>query len=67
MLRRDGTVVYRVNEDNVAERIEVDTGIASGDLIEVSGISPGDRVVTRGGERLRPGQKVMVITPNGAQ
>lgn len=67
VLRRDGTVVYRINENNVAERIEVDTGIASGDLIEVSGISPGDRVVTRGGERLRPGQKVMVITPNGGQ
>jgi RND family efflux transporter MFP subunit len=66
VLRRDGTVVYRVNEENVAERVEVETGIASGDLIEVSGINSGDRVVTRGGERLRPGQKVMVLTPDGA-
>lgn len=67
VLRRDGTVVYRVTDDQVAERVEVETGIASGDLIEVSGINAGDRVVTRGGERLRPGQKVMVITPEGAQ
>ncbi len=67
VLRRDGTVVYRINEDHVAERVEVETGIASGDLIEVSGINSGDQVVTRGGERLRPGQKVMVIGPDGAQ
>jgi RND family efflux transporter MFP subunit len=67
VLRRDGTVVYRVNADDVAERIEVETGIAAGDLIEVSGIRPGDRVVTRGGERLRPGQKVAIITANGSQ
>ena len=67
VLRRDGTVVYRVNGENVAERVEVETGIASGDLIEVSGIRPGDKVVTRGGERLRPGQKVEVTAPNGSQ
>ncbi len=67
VLRRDGAVVYRVNDDNVAERVEVETGIASGDLIEVSGIRPGDKVVTRGGERLRPGQKVTIITPDGSQ
>ncbi len=67
VLRRDGTVVYRVGEENTAERVEVETGIASGDLIEVIGINEGDRVVTRGGERLRPGQKLMVITPEGQQ
>jgi RND family efflux transporter MFP subunit len=67
VLRRDGAVVYRVNEDDIAERVEVETGIASGDLIEVSGIRPGDKVVTRGGERLRPGQKVAIIAPDGTQ
>ncbi len=67
VLRRDGTVVYRIGEDSVAERVEVETGIASGNLIEVSGINVGDRVVTRGGERLRPGQEVMVITPEDRQ
>ncbi len=67
VLRRDGTVVYRVGEDGTAERVEVETGIASGNLIEVTGIRDGDRVVTRGGERLRPGAKVMIITPEKAQ
>lgn len=67
VLRRDGTVVYRINDEGVAERVEVKIGIASGELIEVSGVEPGDRVVTRGGERLRPGQKVTIIPPPGAE
>ena len=49
VLRRAGTAVYRVTKDGTADRVEV------------RGIEPGDRVVTRGGERLRPGQPVRVI------
>ena len=60
VLRRDGTSVYRIGEDGTAERVPVTTGIAQGTLIEVDGISPGDRVVVRGGERLRPGQAVTI-------
>lgn len=60
VLRRDGAVVYRVGAEDTAERIEVETGIASGRLIEVKGIRDGDLVVVRGGERLRQGQKVTV-------
>lgn len=60
VLRRDGIAVYRVAEDGTAERIAVTTGIAQGALIEVDGVAPGDRVVIRGGERLRPGQAVAV-------
>ncbi|HEY5701581.1 MAG TPA: efflux RND transporter periplasmic adaptor subunit [Gammaproteobacteria bacterium] len=66
VLRRGGTVVYRVGADDTAERVEVETGIASGRLIEVSGIHDGDLVVIRGGERLRPGQKVIASKRNGA-
>ena len=61
VLRRDGTTVYRVDAEGLAQRVPVTTGIAVGPLIEVDGIQSGDRVVIRGGERLRPGQSVTII------
>jgi len=67
VLRRDGVTVYRVLEDDTVEAVSVTTGIGSGELVEVSGIDPGDRVVIRGGERLRPGQKVRIVPLVSAQ
>lgn len=62
VIRRDGTSIFRVKDDDTAERLTVNTGVAAGALIEVkNSIRAGDRVVIRGGERLRPGQKVVVI------
>ncbi|MEN8205385.1 MAG: efflux RND transporter periplasmic adaptor subunit [Pseudomonadota bacterium] len=61
VLRRDGASIFRILDDNTAERVKVTTGMAEGDLIEVQGdIQPGDRVVIRGGERLRTGQEVEI-------
>jgi RND family efflux transporter MFP subunit len=66
VLRRSGSAVFRINEDNSADRVSVSTGIAEGALIEVhGGIQPGDKVVTNGGERLRPGQTVQIINAGG--
>ncbi|WP_025770312.1 efflux RND transporter periplasmic adaptor subunit [Thioalkalivibrio sp. HK1] len=61
IVRREGISVFRIGEDNAAERVMVTTGIAEGDLIEVDGVAAGDRVVIRGGERLKPGQTVEAI------
>ncbi|MBO6506746.1 MAG: efflux RND transporter periplasmic adaptor subunit [Kordiimonadaceae bacterium] len=59
VLRSEGTYVFRIKEDNTAERLLVRTGAASGARVAVvGGIESGDRVVIRGGERLRPGQPV---------
>jgi len=59
VLRRDGATVFRIRDDNTAERISVETGMAEDAFIEVVGdIRPGDAVVIRGGERLRAGQEV---------
>ena len=62
VLRRNGAAVFRVKEDKTAERVVVKTGIAQGDVIQVIGdVAEGDKIVTRGGERLRPGQKVQML------
>ncbi|WP_455374984.1 efflux RND transporter periplasmic adaptor subunit [Kaarinaea lacus] len=63
VLRRSGASVYTVNGDNKAVNVSVEIGIASGDFVEVSGkLNPGDKVVIRGSERLRPGQQVQIIS-----
>lgn len=62
VLRSDGTSVFKINAENKAEKISVQTGIASGNLIEVKGsLRDGDQVVTRGSERLRPMQAVKIV------
>lgn len=56
--RGAGYIVYVV-ADGKAEVRQVETGEAVGSRIEaVSGLAPGDLAVTRGNERLSPGQDV---------
>lgn len=56
--RGGGWIVYVV-EDGAAQPRPVSLGQAAGARLEVlSGLSPGDMVVVRGNERLRPGQAV---------
>ena len=66
VLRREATSVFVIDDQDVAHRVTVVPGIASGDWIAVSGeLEAGDRVVTRGGERLREGQKVVILQGQG--
>ncbi|GMT39873.1 MAG: cation efflux system (czcB-like) [bacterium] len=61
VIRRDGIYVFRVKDDNTVERLRVTPGAAAGENIAITGgIKEGDKVVIRGNERLRPGQKVKV-------
>jgi RND family efflux transporter MFP subunit len=63
VLRADRVSIYKIAENNVAKRVDVELGAAEGDYIEVIGeIAPGDDVVIRGGERLRAGQLVTLAT-----
>ena len=58
----DATVVFVV-EDGAAVRRPVDTGIHSGDYIEIlGGLSAGDAIVLRGQSRLRNGSRVLART-----
>jgi len=62
VLRREGTSVFRVTQEGTAEQVTVIPGVGADGLIGVSGpLQPGDKVVIRGAERLRPGQPVQVI------
>jgi multidrug efflux pump subunit AcrA (membrane-fusion protein) len=57
--RGDRQLVYRISEAGMVEEVAVETGSASGAWIAVEGqLAAGDRVITRGNERLFPGQKV---------
>lgn len=64
VIRNTGLFVYRINADNVAERITVRSGISDQGYIEViaDGLLAGEEVVIRGNERLRPGQTVRRMT-----
>lgn len=65
VLRREGASVFRVNADMTVEQVIVITGLGDGKHIEVIGaLNPGDRVVTRGGERLSTG---MTVSSDGGQ
>lgn len=61
VLRKGSISVFRINTENLSEQINVDVGIGDGEHVELIGnINPGDRIVTRGGERLRPGETVKI-------
>ena len=48
--------------------VVVELGVASGRLIQVVGaLQPGEQVVVRGNERLRPGQEVKVLDELAAE
>ncbi|MEM9169187.1 MAG: efflux RND transporter periplasmic adaptor subunit, partial [Pseudomonadota bacterium] len=62
ILRAGRISIFVVDDDGVAHRRDVRTGAADGDAIEIIGdLAPGERVVVRGGERLRDGETVRVL------
>jgi membrane fusion protein, multidrug efflux system len=56
-----GTFVYLINADSTVTVKPIDLGPGSGERVAVrSGLSPGDRVVIDGADKLRNGAKVVV-------
>lgn len=68
VLRRNGSFVFRISDENKAEQIEVQLGDSAGDLIAVSGpLAEGDRVAIRGAENLTEGAEVKVLLSQSAK
>ncbi|HXZ59604.1 MAG TPA: efflux RND transporter periplasmic adaptor subunit [Steroidobacteraceae bacterium] len=64
VIRQNRSYVLRVTRSDTVEELDVTPGVGMDDSVEVRGaLSPGDRLVVRGGERLTPGQAVRVIDP----
>ncbi len=54
-----GEIVYRIRDDDTVEPVPVQSGVGVGSWVVVTGpVAAGERVVTRGNERLFPGQSV---------
>ncbi len=57
--RGDRRFIYLLNEDSTVAEVAVETGTAVGGWVEVnSPVRPGQKVITRGNERLMPGMTV---------
>ena len=63
IVRAGRNYVFRVNDEGKSENVAVNTGVVEDNLIEVQGnLKAGDRVIIRGGETLRAGQDVEVVS-----
>ena len=62
MIEGDKSYVYKIIDENIAEKTEVDTGLRNNKNIEIiSGLSNGDIVVAEGLKKVRPQGKIKPI------
>ncbi len=61
ILRDKESYVFKVDEEKVAHKVNVDIGLGIDDWVVVNGdIRAGDQIIVRGGERLEDGQAVRI-------
>ena len=65
VLNGNKRTMFVVDETTMqVSEVSVELGVSNGDLIEVTGgVDAGQSVVVRGNERLKPGQKVQISSP----
>ena len=62
MIEGDKSYVYKINEENIANKIEVETGLRGDSNIEItSGLADGDIIVAEGLKKVRPRGKIKPI------
>jgi uncharacterized protein YabE (DUF348 family) len=67
VLRQNGSFVFRINDDNKAEQVQVEIGDSAGELVAVRGeLAKGDRVAIRGAENLTEGADVRILVSETA-
>ena len=63
MIEGDKSYVYKINDENIANKTEVKTGIRDNKNIEIiSGLSKGEIIVAEGLKKVRPRGKIKPIT-----
>src|SRR5262249_32098283 len=61
-----GTFVYLINQDNTVSVRKVELGPGDSQRVSIkSGLSPGDRVVIDGADKLREGGRIVLRTESG--
>ena len=67
IIERNGRMTAFVVRDGAAQPTPVTVGDGTGNrFVVLSGLKPGDKVVTRGNEGLRPGQRLNIISQASA-
>ena len=62
MIEGDKSFVYKINEENIANKTEIETGLRGDKNIEIiSGLSEGDIIVAEGLKKVRPRGKIKPI------
>ncbi len=62
MVEGDKSYVYKINEENIANKTEIKTGIRTDKSIEIiSGLTEGDIIVAEGLKKVRPRGKIKPI------
>ena len=62
MIEGDKSFVYKINEENIANKTEIKTGIRTDKSIEIiSGLTKGDIIVAEGLKKVRPRGKIKPI------
>ena len=63
MVEGDKSFVYKINDKNIVDKVEVSTGIRSNKNIEIiTGLEEGDIIVAEGLKKVRPRGKIKPIT-----
>ena len=62
ILEGNKSYVYKISEDNIAKRLEIEIGLRNdGDVEVISGLNSGDIIVAEGLKKVRPNGKIKPI------